>query len=292
MNIVVCVKQVVYPEVPFEIDETTGSASQKEPTPVYITNPADRCALEEAIKLREGFGGQVTALTVGPQRAKQAIYSCLARGADKGVHLLADSSIISDPYTTAFALGNAITDMAAAVILCGTSSLDEGSSQVPSALAELLHLPQVTGVIALEVGADGKHARTTRRLERGNREILECPLPAVIAVDTGINKPRYISAHNLEVASAQEIQTYDLGVHGLTSDEGERVKPLTRVLRMTPPRIRPKRMVAPDSSMSAADRLKFIMSGGINKKEGDLMEEPVDNLVQKVIKMLQDEGLI
>ena len=292
MNIVVCVKQVVYPGVPFEIDETTGSASQKESTPVYTTNPVDRCALEEAIKLREGFGGQAIVLTVGPQQVKQAIYSCLAGGADKGIHLLADNSIISDPYTTAFALGNAITDLNADVILCGTSSLDEGSAQVPPTLAELLHLPQVTGVVALEVGVDGKHARATRRLERGNREILECPLPAVIAVDTSINKPRYISTHSLKVASAKNIQTHDLGVHGLTSDEGEGVRPLTRVLRMTPPRIRPKRMVAPDSSMSGADRLKFIMSGGIDKKEGDLMEGPVDNLAQKVMKVLQDEGLI
>jgi len=292
MKIVVCVKQVTYPGVPFEIDEMTGSANQKEPVPVYAVNPADRCALEEAIKLRERFGGQVTVLTVGPQPAKQAIYNCLARGSDKGIHLLAENSIVSDYYTTALALSQAIVDLNATIVLCGARSLDEGSSQVPPALAELLGLPQVTEVIKLEVSADGKCARVVRRLERGNREIVECPLPAVIAMVTGINEPRYISVHSLRVASAREITTYDLGAGGLTSDEGEEVQPLTRVLRATPPRIRPKRMISPDSSMSAADRLKFIMSGGIEQKECDLLEEPVDELAQKVSRILQDEGLV
>jgi len=292
MQIVVCVKQVTYPGVPFEIDEVAGSVNQKEPAPVYAVNPADRCALEEAIKLRERFGGQVTVLTAGPQRAKQAIYSCLARGADRGIHLLAENSIVSDYYTKAFALSKAINGLDAAVVLCGTRGLDEGSSQVPPALAELLGLPQVTGVVRFEVGADGKHARVMRRLERGKREIVECPLPAVIAVDTGINEPRYVSAHSLQVASAREILTYDLGASGLISDEGEKVQPLTQVLRVTPHRIRPKRTIAPDSSMSAADRLKFIMSGGIDQKEGQLLEGPVDELAQKVITSLQDEGLV
>ena len=292
MKIVVCVKQILYAGVPFEIDEARGIAKQKEPVPVNTVNQTDRYALEEAIKLRDRFGGQVTALTVGPERSKQAVISCLAGGADEGIHLLGGSSMVSDYYTTAFALSQAIRDLNANIILCGTKSLDEGGSQVPPALAELLSLPQVTGVVRLEVGGDVKRAKVVRRLERGKREILECPLPAVIAVDIGINNPRYISIHNLEVASTREIVKHDLGLSGLVSDEGDKVQPLTRVLRVAQPRTRLKKMAAPDSSMSPAERLKFIMCGGISQKDRELLDGPIDRLVQKVVKFLQDESLV
>ena len=290
MRIAVCVKQVLYTGGHFEIDPGTGLACQKNTAPIFTVSRADRGALEEALRLRGESGGEVIAITVGPPRAAEALHTCLAGGADRGIHLLQDESMNTDAYGTALALSRAIAGLGCHLILCGTRSPDEGSSQTPPTLAERLNLPQVTCVIKIDLDAGGEKVRVVRRLERGKREVVECLLPAVIAVESAIREPRYISvrAHR-EAGQKKEVDVRP------AFDGANEESSLTRRVGLALPRPRPKKMEQMDAGMSASDRLKFIMSGGVvqkEQKEGGPLTGPPEKMAGQIVEILKREGVI
>ena len=288
MKIAVCVKQVLYTGGPFEIDRQSGLACLKDTEPIYTTSVADRSMLEEALILRDEIGGEVIALTMGPAGAVAALHICLARGADRAIHLLDDESLTNDPYRTGWVLSRAIAEEGFDLILCGTKSPDEGSSQLPSILAELLVLPQVTGVIKMEVSASEKKVQAVRRLERGRRERVECPLPAVIGGEPGIREPGYVSVWAQREAMRRKIETRPVASFNM----GCQAAPLTRVVDLTQPRPRVKKTPRPDAQMSAAQRINFILGGGMAKKEKALLlEGPLEKMVDQVLDTLEREGI-
>lgn len=290
MRIVVCAKQVLYAGGAFEIDPQTNRAYPKDTEPIHMTNRIDRSGLEEALRLKNEIGGEVISITFGPPGAAAAVYTCLASGADRGIHLIRDESIANDAFITALALSRAVADLGCDMIMCGTRSSDEGSWQVPPMMAELLSLPQVTSVIKMEVCAGGKKVRAVRRLERGKREVVECLLPAVIGVEAAIREPRYISVRAHLAATRTEIETPPMKSLLKGSEE---TTPLTRLVSFSPPRPRPKKLAQPDASMDVADRINFILSGGMAKKEDSkLIDGPPEKMATQVIEILKREGAI
>lgn len=290
MNIAVCVKQALYTGVSIEIDAAAGSARQKEPAPVYFVNPPDRCAIEEARLITTSNGGSVTALSLGPARAAEAIYYCLAAGADRGVHLFDDDPDTSSALVVVSSLGTVIGRLNCDLILCGTKSSDEGTGQIPQMLAELLGLPQITGAIKLEIKGDQKRARVVRKLERGNREVVECPLPAVIAVDPLINEPGYVSRHLCSLARRNINNAYELNLDVV--NQARAGHPSSHTSRIAPSRPRLKNIVAPDANLSAMDRLSFLMKGGVTEKKCGILQGPVAKLVDHLVDLLKKEGFI
>ncbi len=292
MEILVCVKQVLDARLPIEVTED-GEVFQKEVSPVYVLNPSDRCALEEAIKLRDGFGPcHITAMTVGPSGANMVLAQCLARGVDAVVHLVTDDSMPLDSFAVARALSDAIKAHGFDLILCGDRSLDEGSAEVAPILAELLDIPQVTGVVKLNVSSTDSQVVAERKLERGYRQVVQAGLPALVAVDTSICEPRYLTRRAIRGAAAMLPKKCKVIL--VPSAEGaEDGVGLRKVEARTPPRPRPKKTVSADEGKSAQDRIAMMLGGGMmpaksSKRTNGSSQGPAD----EIIAFLKEKGLL
>src|SRR5580693_8737099 len=199
VNIIVCIKQVPAKDAPLSI---TGNWI-KESDIGFEMNEPDSFALEEALRLKEKHGGEVIALSMGPERVKQTIKEALAKGADRGIHIADDQFAQLDPLSTASALAAAVKKEKVDLVLTGLQSDDHGFGQTGVLLAGVLDLPHATIIMAIEV-QDGK-MRLKRELEAGWFQHLECPLPAVLSIQSGINKVRYATLKGIMAAKKKEI---------------------------------------------------------------------------------------
>jgi electron transfer flavoprotein beta subunit len=199
MNIIVCIKQVPAKDAPLAI----AGNWIKESDIGFEMNEPDSFALEEALRLKEKHGGEVIALSMGPERVKQTIKEALAKGADRGIHIADDQFAQLDPLATASALAAAIKKEKADLILTGLQSDDHGFGQTGVLLAGVLDLPHATIIMQIEV-ADGR-MKLKRELEAGWFQHIECPLPAVLSIQSGINKVRYATLKGIMAAKKKEI---------------------------------------------------------------------------------------
>ncbi|MCK4474195.1 electron transfer flavoprotein subunit beta/FixA family protein [Candidatus Bathyarchaeota archaeon] len=216
MDIIVCVKHVPETaEADLKID-STGKKIEKGGL-VFDINEWDDYALEEAVRLKEKFGGTVTAITVGPEDVDSTLRKCLARGADKAIRLTDESFEGSDGYAIAKILHKAIKDLPFDLILTGALADDDGYMVVGSVIAEMLGIPHATMVKKLELSDNV--ARIHRELEGGLEEIVDVKLPAVLTIQTGINEPRYVSIMGIRKAMKKEIKVLSLADLGLSENE-------------------------------------------------------------------------
>lgn len=201
MQIIVCIKQV--PETTeLKINPETNTLI-REGVP-SIVNPFDEYAVEEAIKIKEKFGGEVIVMTMGPPQAKDSLLKCLAMGCDKGI-LLSDRKFAgSDTFATSFTLAQAIKNMKYDIIICGKQAIDGDTAQVPSELAEFLGIPQITYVKKVEV--QDRKLIAHRETEDGY-EIIECKFPVLLTAIKGLNEPRLPSIMGIMKAKNKEIKT-------------------------------------------------------------------------------------
>jgi electron transfer flavoprotein beta subunit len=206
VNILVCVKRV--PATGGTIVLTADQQSIDTRYLGFTISPHEECAVEEAVRLVEAHGGQVTVLTLGPPEAEEQLRDAMAIGAERAILLETDGTDW-DPMATSAAIVEAIhADEAAAepfdLLLFGNEAADTGDYQVPVRVAAAIGLPCVNGVKGLEI-SDGT-ATARREAAGGGWEVYELPLPAVIAVKEGINLPRYPSVPGRLRARKKEIQ--------------------------------------------------------------------------------------
>ena len=187
MEILVCVKRV--PTVGGTIAVTADGLSVDTRMSGFTISPHEECAVEEAVRLCERFGGSVTVVSLGPPEAEEQLRSCLALGASSAV-LLETAGEEFGPRLTASALHSVAAAGGFDLVLLGNEAADTGDYQVGIRLAHLLGWPAVTGIKGLTVSPPSIEAR---REYRGVTETFTLPLPAVITVKEGINLPRYPS---------------------------------------------------------------------------------------------------
>ena len=231
MNIIVTVKQVPDPEIPpghFKVDEATNKVTPP-PGVAPVMNGYDANALEAALRLKEKHGGKVTVLSLGPAEARDTLKRALAMGADSAV-LVDDPALMEgDSYTTAMALSRAIDKIGEYdLILCGRQASDTDAGQVPQGIGELLKLPSVNPVIGIEP-SDGT-VRAKRMIEDGH-QIIEVPLPALLAVSSEIGEPRYPPLRGIMMAGRAQIPVWTAADLGLAADGGQ-VAPKARLRRL------------------------------------------------------------
>ncbi|GAA0134355.1 electron transfer flavoprotein subunit beta [Paenibacillus sp. YSY-4.3] len=178
----------------------------------FIINPYDEYAVEEALRLKEQHGGQVTVVSVGPPRAAEALRTALAMGADEAV-LISDERISADEYSLSVVLAAYLYKVSADVVLGGNFSVDQGSGQVAVRLARLLDLPHVSSITKLDI-AGGK-AQVLRDAE-GDAETIEVALPALFTAQQGLNEPRYPSLPGIMKAKKKPFHQLGLGELGLS----------------------------------------------------------------------------
>lgn len=207
MDIIVCIKQVPNPEhfSKITIDPQKGTI-RREGIPAVV-NPWDRHALEEALRIRERFSGKVTAISMGPPQAREALEEALAMGIDDAVLLCDRAFAGADTLATAYALAGAIKKLGKFdLVLCGNETVDGATGQVGPQVAELLGVGHVTYVNKVEF-VDGESLIATRTIERGCLKV-KVRLPALLAVVREINKFRLPTALSIIEATKKEIKTW------------------------------------------------------------------------------------
>ncbi len=206
MHIAVCLKQVLSRGSHLRVDEARTWVRESDAS--WELNEPDAYALEEALRLREQHGGEVTAVSAGPARVVQVLREALARGADQAVHVEGAHLGTADAAAVAAALVAGLTSAGAAVpdlVLTGLQSDDQGFGQVGVLLAEHLDAPHATIVMEVQVAA--REVRVKRELEGGWSQWLTMPLPAVLTIQSGINQLRYATLRGIMAARKKEIRT-------------------------------------------------------------------------------------
>ena len=211
MNIVVCVKQVpdTWSEKKLDPSDSTLDRAATDP----VMNEMDEYAVEEALKIQEAQGGEVTILCMGPDAATETVRKALSMGADKAIHVIDDALHGSDAVATSLALAKAIEHAGDVdLVLMGSESSDARMSVVPAMLAERLGRPQLTFAKEVTVG-DG--TVSIKRLTDDGYTVVEASLPAVVSVVEKINEPRYPSFKGIMAAKKKPVETLSLADLGI-----------------------------------------------------------------------------
>ncbi len=231
MNVVVCLKQVPG-TTQVKIDHATNTLIRQGIE--NIINPFDTYAIEEGVRLRERFGGKVTAISMGPPQAEAALREAVSLGADEGI-LLSDPAFAgADTWATSYTLSVALRKLGQYdLIVCGRQTLDGDTGQVGPQLAEMLAVPFLAYVSQIEEVADG--VMRVRRMVEGGYEIIASPLPAVITVVKEINTPRLPSLRGIARSKSAAIPAWGSKELNLEPDKVGLSGSFTRVIRIFSP---------------------------------------------------------
>ncbi|AYO29589.1 electron transfer flavoprotein subunit beta/FixA family protein [Biomaibacter acetigenes] len=235
MKIVVCIKQVPSTEARVQMDPIKGTLIREGVE--SVVNPFDEYAIEEGIRLKERYGGEVTVISMGPPQAKEALKTALAMGADKAV-LLSDRAFAgSDTLATAYTLSLGIKKLGDIdIVICGKQATDGDTAQVGPGLAQRLNLRQITYVSKIrEINLKNRKITAERLIESGT-QVVSTALPALITVVKDINQPRIPNIFSIKKATRAEIPVWgmqDLG--GDPKDFGFDGSPTQVVRIFTPP---------------------------------------------------------
>lgn len=255
MDIIVCVKHV--PDTTeAEITIRDDGKDIKKEGLVFDINEADNYAVEEALLLKEGLGGSVTVLTVGPPEADETLRMCLAKGADRAVRLTDERFEGSDSVATARVLAKAIEGMDYDLVLTGCMADDDWFAQVGVTLAEMLGIPHAALVISTKA-EDGK-MKVHRELEGGLHEVLEIQLPALFTIQTGINEPRYASIFGIRQAMKKQIETLNLEDLGLAGEAVGEAGSRTNLVKLFIPEVTAQAMILQGSPEEVSGELVTI----------------------------------
>jgi electron transfer flavoprotein beta subunit len=213
MKIVSCVKEVSGRETRYEINSIGNWIEERNVS--FEINECDEYALEEALKLKEQHGGEVTVLTLGSERAEKVMRKGLAMGADRGILIQDEEREAASPFIVASALAKVLKQQEFDLILTGTQSDDLGHAQTGVMLAELLDIPHATIVMQIEVDPELRALKALREMESGWFQWLEMPLPALLTIQAGISAIRYPSLKGIMQAKKKEILRVDFGDLGI-----------------------------------------------------------------------------
>ncbi len=226
MNCVVCVTSV--PDTASIIKLAADGKHIDETGIKWVISPYDEYALEEALKITETKGGEVTVVAFGPPSAEAALRECLARGAHQAVHVLGGEASLGDSFTIAGVLAAVIKPRKFDLVLTGVKGVGTDCGEVGPMLAELLDLPHVSNVTKLDLGEGTLEA--LREVE-GGKERVACPLPALITAQKGLNEPRYAALKGIMAAKRKPVEKVEVAATGVV----EGADPFVTTLRLELP---------------------------------------------------------
>jgi electron transfer flavoprotein beta subunit len=230
MKIAVCVKQVPDATVHRRLDPDTKRLDR---SGEGALNATDLNAVEEALRLREAGGeGEVVLVSLGPAKAMESLRKALAMGADRAVLVTDEAAAGSDLVATSYALATALQRESPDLVLFGQASSDADGAVLWAAVAERLRLPAISQ--AAEITVDGGSVRGKRQTEYGY-DVIETPLPAVVAVSDAINEPRYPSLKGIMGAKKKPAEELSLADVGADADRLGEAGSKTTVLSLSPP---------------------------------------------------------
>jgi electron transfer flavoprotein beta subunit len=254
VHIVVLVKQVPDSEAKVQI-KADGSGVEVEDR--YTLNFFDSLAVEEALRIKEQVeGSTVTVISLGGQKAIEALRTGIAMGADEAVLLDDPAFVGGDEYATAKALAAAIRRMKWDMILCGREAFDDSAGIVGPLVAEFLGIPHITTVVKVEFSPEDRAITVEREIE-GGKEIIKAPLPVLLSAQKGLNEPRVPPVMGVMKAMRAEIKKLDLAALGLSQAEAGKSARREEILRYhRPPERPPVTMIQGE----AADMVKELVT--------------------------------
>ena len=256
MDIVVLLKQVPDTETIIQIAEDKTSIKTQDVK--WVINPYDEFAVEEALRIKdaqvkEGKESKVTILTVGPERAIEAIRTALAMGADEGILIDDPAAEGGDALGTAKVIAAALKEISFDLIVAGQRAVDDDCYQVPAAVAALLDIPQVSMVIKQEIH-DGKIA--CERTIEGGTMVVDAELPALFTTQKGINEPRYASLPGIMKAKKKPLAKRTLVDLGVDPSEVGEAGAKCKVMGLSfPPERSPGKIVEGETAEAKAAEL-------------------------------------
>jgi len=257
LNIVACIKRVpMTQEVDLEVDGSLKDIKKK--ALAFVINDWDNYAIEEAVLLKEKFGGSVTAVTVGCEDDEEVLRRALAMGADSALRIDAEGRML-DAFVTARLLAEAIKGLEYDLVLTGVQASDYNSGAVGVMLAEQLGISHAAVVTSVE--PEGGQATIRVELEGGLNEISRIGLPAVFTVQTGINEPRYVSILGIRKAAKKELKVINIQQLGI---EEEALSPRIMVEEaFLPPETGGAEFLSGDPSVAAEEILRILRGKGV-----------------------------
>jgi electron transfer flavoprotein beta subunit len=254
MNILVLVKQTFDTEEKISIQNGTISEEGVN----FIINPYDEYAIEEAVKIAEQFGGEVTVLSAGPERAESALRTALAMGADKGIHIVL-SGEETDECTLSKIIAAAIKGRPYDLILGGNMAVDSGAGQIVLRVAEELGIPHVSAVTRLTLSAEKASAECD---VEGDLEVIEVNLPFAATAQQGLNEPRYPSLPGIMKAKKKPVEKIAAEDLGLSAEE---IEPRTTIIEQYLP---------------------------AKKMAGKILQGEIPQQVNELVRLLQNEAKV
>lgn len=246
MKIVVLVKQVPDTETNIKVgDKSINEAGIK-----WIISPYDEFAIEEGIRIREKSGGEVIAVSVGPDRVVEALRTAYAMGVDKAVHIKVDDFNTFDSGFTSEVLASFAKAEGADLVIGGRQSIDTDSSQVAIQIAERMGAAHVAMALKLEI--NGTAVKATKEIDGGTAEV-ETSLPLVVTAQKGLNEPRYPSLKGIMTAKKKPIDTKTPADLGVSAGVVEVVS-----LEPPPPRVAGRKLEGADANDFAAQLVKAL----------------------------------
>jgi electron transfer flavoprotein beta subunit len=247
LKIVVTVKQVPDPNAPQGLDSDHTVTRDRE----VVLDPGDECGVEVGLQLKEAHGGEVVLVSMGPEKARDAIRKALSMGADRGILITDDALAGADALQTARALAAAIGPESADLVISAVESYDGSTGMVPPLLAELLDVPQLTFAKQVEVSGD---TVTIHRQTEDGYQVVESSTPALITVTAGIAEPRYASLKGIMAARSKEVRQAGLADLGL-----ERTPSVETVESVTDAEERAAGEVVEDDGTSGVEKILEVL---------------------------------
>ena len=261
MRILTCLKQVPERDSRYKLDQD-GSRILEEDL-VFETNESDLYALEEALRLKEGFGGEVAALSLGPHRVSKVLRNALAMGADRAIHLKGEEFERGDAWGTARAIAAAIASQDFDLVLTGVQSEDMAYAQTGAVLAQMLGWPCATIVMEIDFEADTRRVQVKRELESNVFERVELPLPAVLTIQSGSHPIRYATLRGIMQAKKKEYRVVTAADLGLPPE----------TLGETAAKVRHHRLLVPEKRKQTV-----MIEGGAEEAARTLMDKLVNEV--------------
>lgn len=255
-----------------------------------ITNPADLCALEMALQLAARLRGTVTVAAVGPGRFDDHLHLALAMGADRALRIWDPAFRGGDAVADAYPLAQLVGILAPGLIFTGNRLLDRGDDPAPALAAAKLGIPCVTA--ALSVDCNGSEVEVLRKSDRGARQRVGGRLPCMLLFEAGCCDPRYPSQEQVMTALHRPVERWGAPELGLPLQKVGEAGALLGKELCSFPRANPQRVVTPDASLPAFERILALLSGGIKPREGRVYALSPKETVEKLFDIFKAEGLI
>ena len=288
LNIVVLLREACDPRPPVRL--TADGYGIRERGLRRISNPADVCALEQALLLADAHKAIVTAVAIGPQRLEDHLRLALWMGVQRCIRVWDSAFIGGDAIADARVVERLMEILQPDYFLTGNRLIDSGANSVPLLASAKLGIPYVTAALKVESVAD--EVKVLRKCDRGARQLIGTRTPCTLLFEEDCCETRYPDQVMLMAALAKGIETWGVAELGLSYSELGGYGAVLGKEACNFPRTNPQRVVTPDANLPAFERILALLSGGIKQREGKLHLLSAEQTAEKLFGIFEAEGLV